>query len=90
MTQAYARAPCDRRASGIASAHRPPRVRRARPLIGVEHAYADKTVRLDVWRVEDWSGVPHGREGQERHSRSLDGMANRVNVRYTKIGRAHV
>lgn len=39
-------------------------VRRARPLIGVEHAYADKTVRLDVWRVEDWSGVPHGREGQ--------------------------
>lgn len=39
-------------------------VRRARPLIAVEHAYADKTVRLDVWRVEDWSGVPHGREGQ--------------------------
>ncbi|HND97986.1 MAG TPA: 8-oxo-dGTP diphosphatase MutT [Plasticicumulans sp.] len=39
-------------------------VRRARPLIAVEHAYADKTVRLDVWRIEDWSGVPHGREGQ--------------------------
>ncbi|MFO1359261.1 Nudix family hydrolase [Plasticicumulans sp.] len=39
-------------------------VRRARPLIAVEHAYADKAVRLDVWRIEDWSGVPHGREGQ--------------------------
>lgn len=39
-------------------------VRRARPLIGIGHTYADKTVHLDVWRVDDWSGVPHGRERQ--------------------------
>jgi 8-oxo-dGTP diphosphatase len=39
-------------------------VRAARPLIKVRHAYADKTVLLDVWRVSSFSGEPHGREGQ--------------------------
>ena len=39
-------------------------VREARPLIKVRHAYPDKSVLLDVWRVDAFSGEPHGREGQ--------------------------
>jgi 8-oxo-dGTP diphosphatase len=35
-----------------------------RPLIRVHHWYPDRGVLLDVWRVEGWSGEPHGREGQ--------------------------
>jgi len=36
----------------------------ARPLIQVRHDYPDKSVLLDVWRVEDYAGIPEGREGQ--------------------------
>jgi len=36
----------------------------ASPLIEVPHAYADKSILLDVWRVDGFSGEPHGREGQ--------------------------
>ncbi|MGB5442009.1 MAG: Nudix family hydrolase [Gammaproteobacteria bacterium] len=36
----------------------------ARPLIRVLHAYADKSVLLDVWRVTRYSGEPAGLEGQ--------------------------
>jgi len=36
----------------------------ARPLIQVRHDYPDKAVLLDVWRVDDYAGVPVGREGQ--------------------------
>ncbi len=36
----------------------------ARPLIQVRHDYPDKAVLLDVWRVEDYAGIPVGREGQ--------------------------
>ena len=39
-------------------------VQDARPLIKVRHAYPDKSVLLDVWRVTAFSGEPHGREGQ--------------------------
>ena len=39
-------------------------VRRARPLIRVRHDYGDKAVLLDVWRVSEFDGVAHGREGQ--------------------------
>jgi 8-oxo-dGTP diphosphatase len=39
-------------------------VEQARPLIRVRHRYPDKSVLLDVWRVEQYSGEPHGREGQ--------------------------
>jgi 8-oxo-dGTP diphosphatase len=38
--------------------------RRARPLIRVQHDYPDKSVVLDVWRVSEVQGEPHGREGQ--------------------------
>lgn len=40
------------------------RVEHARPLIRVHHDYGDKSVLLDVWRVEAFSGEVHGREGQ--------------------------
>ena len=35
-----------------------------RPLIEIKHAYAEKIVRLRVWRVDDFEGVAHGCEGQ--------------------------
>jgi 8-oxo-dGTP diphosphatase len=34
------------------------------PLIGIRHAYSDRRVRLDVWRVERFSGIPKGLQGQ--------------------------
>ena len=39
-------------------------VRSAYPLIQIRHAYPDLQVFLDVWRVTDYDGVPHGRERQ--------------------------
>jgi len=39
-------------------------VQQARPLIRVAHAYPDKKILLDVWRIEAWLGTPWGREGQ--------------------------
>jgi 8-oxo-dGTP diphosphatase len=35
-----------------------------RPLLKVAHDYPDKSVLLDVWRIDGFDGVPHGREGQ--------------------------
>lgn len=35
-----------------------------RPLIRVTHHYPDRSVLLDVHRVDAWHGEPHGREGQ--------------------------
>jgi 8-oxo-dGTP diphosphatase len=37
---------------------------RAEPLLVTEHDYGDKRVRLDVWVVREFGGIPHGREGQ--------------------------
>ncbi len=37
----------------------------AEPLLEIVHEYPDKTVRLDVWRVLDYRGVPQPKEGQE-------------------------
>ncbi|MCV6638949.1 Nudix family hydrolase [Candidatus Albibeggiatoa sp. nov. NOAA] len=39
-------------------------VQQARPLIRISHAYPDKTILLDVWKVERWTGQPKGKEGQ--------------------------
>ena len=39
-------------------------LRAASPMLRTRHAYGDKNVLLDVWRVTDFSGTPHGREGQ--------------------------
>ena len=35
-----------------------------RPLMAIEHDYPDKRVLLDVWWVDQFGGVPEGREGQ--------------------------
>lgn len=35
-----------------------------RPVIGIRHDYGDKRVFLDVWQTDQFSGTPHGREGQ--------------------------
>ncbi|MBA3494150.1 MAG: 8-oxo-dGTP diphosphatase MutT, partial [Gammaproteobacteria bacterium] len=35
-----------------------------RPFIQVQHSYQDREVFLDCWRVEQWRGIAHGREGQ--------------------------
>jgi len=35
-----------------------------RPLIRITHHYPDRSVLLDVHRVDAWRGDPHGREGQ--------------------------
>jgi len=40
-------------------------VNQARPLIQINHDYDEQSVRLDVWMVTAWSGVPAGMEGQE-------------------------
>lgn len=37
----------------------------ADPSMQVRHAYHDRHVLLDVWRITDYRGAPHGREGQE-------------------------
>ena len=34
------------------------------PLVEIHHDYPDRHVLLDVWRVDGFDGVPHGREGQ--------------------------
>ena len=39
-------------------------VLRKRPLIRVAHRYPDKSVLLEVFLVDGFSGEPHGREGQ--------------------------
>lgn len=39
-------------------------VRAARPLIRVPHAYPDRRVLLDVWRVDRFDGEARGMEGQ--------------------------
>jgi len=39
-------------------------VQASQPLIQVRHDYTDKSVMLDVWRVTDFTGEVHGREGQ--------------------------
>jgi 8-oxo-dGTP diphosphatase len=39
-------------------------VRAHRPLIRITHHYDDRSVLLDVHRVDAWDGEPHGREGQ--------------------------
>ncbi len=36
----------------------------ARPLIRIAHAYEDRKVLLDTWRVDRWRGEPRGLEGQ--------------------------
>jgi len=40
-------------------------VGQAVPFMQVRHAYPDREVFLDVWRITEYQGTPHGHEGQE-------------------------
>ncbi len=67
-------------------------VRDARPLLRVSHAYPDRHVLLDVWRVLEYRGVPVGREGQTLRwvaLQALEGLefpaANRPIVRAVQL-----
>ncbi len=40
-------------------------IQHASPFAQVRHAYPELDVLLDVWRVTDYTGTPHGRESQE-------------------------
>ena len=49
---------------------------RQRPLIRIPHHYPEQSVLLDVWLVEDFTGQPHGREGQPVEWRAIDQLRN--------------
>lgn len=40
------------------------RITHSHPLIRVHHEYPDKSVLLDVWKIKQYTGEAHGREGQ--------------------------
>jgi 8-oxo-dGTP diphosphatase len=44
----------------------------AEPFVVLSHDYGDRRVVLDVWRVERFTGVPHGAEQQELRWVGLD------------------
>ena len=46
-------------------------VSKARPLFQWSYKYPDRHVRLDAWLVQDYSGKPHGAEGQSLRWLSL-------------------
>ena len=48
------------------------RVSASQPYMQVEHDYVDKKVLLDIWQVDDFSGVARGKEGQQCRWLSLD------------------
>ena len=48
----------------------------ARPLIQVHHTYSDKTVWLDVWQIESFTGTPHGREDQPVKWASMENLVS--------------
>jgi 8-oxo-dGTP diphosphatase len=40
------------------------KVKRARPFIKLYYEYPEKSVVLNVWLIQEWEGVPCGKEGQ--------------------------
>ena len=48
----------------------------SRPLIKVTHHYDDKSVLLDVWKVDNYSGVAKGNEGQKIDWKTLQELDN--------------
>ena len=47
-------------------------VNSSRPLIKVTHQYPDKTVFLNVWKVDDYTGQAVGKEGQAIRWQAID------------------
>ena len=54
------------------------RIQAATPLIRVRHRYSEKLVDLAVFDVRDWSGQPHGREGQRVEWAMLEELTARA------------
>lgn len=52
---------------------------RATPLIAYEHEYPTRTVFLDLWRVQEYRGVPQSLEGQPLKWVSLEEL-DRVGI----------
>lgn len=50
----------------------------SRPLIRIRHHYPEKSVLLDVWRIESYSGKPKGIEGQCIEWRAIDRLDHNV------------
>lgn len=50
----------------------------SRPLIRVRHHYPEKSVLLDVWKIESYSGKPKGIEGQRIQWRAVDELDHNV------------
>lgn len=48
----------------------------ATPLIRLRHAYPDRVVELDIWRVDDYAGRPVGAEGQALRWVHVDDLAS--------------
>ena len=51
-------------------------VQTAHPFLRIHHAYVDKTVLLDVWKVTAYQGEVHGREGQPLRWVSYNELGN--------------
>ena len=49
-----------------------------RPLIRIRHHYAEKSVLLDVWEIESYSGSPRGVEGQRIEWCAIDRLDHNV------------
>lgn len=47
------------------------------PLISIPYDYPDKSILLDVWRVDRFTGNPHGREGQPLEWLAIDALQQR-------------
>jgi 8-oxo-dGTP diphosphatase len=52
------------------------RVIRAESMMVIDHDYGDKRVRLDIWRVIEFSGEAYGREGQVTRWVSLSALTD--------------
>ena len=51
-------------------------VEQCSPLIKLSHDYGDKLVELDVYRVNQFTGKPHGAEGQETRWIKLEDISS--------------
>lgn len=51
-------------------------VKKANPLLIIEHAYPDRTVKLDVWIVREFNGTPHSLEGLESQWVAVDELGD--------------
>jgi 8-oxo-dGTP diphosphatase len=48
----------------------------AKQFLEITHSYPHRVVRLHVWLVEEFSGSPHGLEGQECRWVSIDDLSD--------------